>query len=174
MATSRLIRWGPHYQLGNPSLDRQHQELIELLNRLYTQWQQGVPRASLAAALRALVAAIRAHFRTEEQLMARHRYAGLDTHKAEHRSFAREVTAFERDFRTGRAHLDQALFDHLAAWLRHHLLASDKPMGEAIGRRGRAPLRRTPLPPAGPRRPATDPALTGTAGSARLPRAPGE
>jgi hemerythrin-like metal-binding protein len=136
MTSSRpLIRWGTHYQLGHEAIDRQHEDLIEILNTLYADWNEGAPRAVLAARVGALVSAVLSHFQTEEQLMTGLNYAGRESHKQEHDSFAAEVSSFQNAFRAGDAHLEDEVFEHLATWLRNHLIVIDKPMAAAL--RGR-------------------------------------
>jgi hemerythrin len=132
-----VIRWGKHYELGHQKLDGEHEELIDLLNSLYSLWQEGAPRITLQASLDALVADVLAHFRSEERFMARRHYVRLKPHKAEHDGFAAELRAFQRAFRKNEVSLTESMFRHIAAWLRNHLLVSDKPMSQLCARRPR-------------------------------------
>jgi len=129
---THVIRWGRHYELGIETVDRQHEELTDLLNSLYKQWQDEDPRSVLEATLDRLARAFRKHFRTEEQLMAKHRYLRLGSHKAEHDAFAAEIAALQEGCQKGERSLDEEQFRNLANWLRTHLVVSDKPMSEAL------------------------------------------
>lgn len=127
--------------LGDAKLDRQHQELIGLVNRLYSERLEGAPRARLRKSLDALSGALLAHFGTEERMMARQRYAGFAAHKREHDGFAARIAAVRREFEAGRASIEEPLLRDLANWLRDHLIVADKPMGEALRLGRRAKLR---------------------------------
>jgi hemerythrin len=136
-----VIRWGKHYELGHKKLDGEHEDLIDLLNSLYSLWQEGAPRITLQASLDALVADLLAHFRSEERFMARHHYVRLKSHKAEHDGFAAKLRAFQRAFRKNEVSLTEAMFRQIAAWLRNHLLVSDKPLKD-IAQKGACSARR--------------------------------
>lgn len=130
-----LIRWSSAYQLRHPDIDQEHEEFVQLLNGLHAKWQQQAGREVLRADLSKLVKVAVAHFRSEEKVMRHCKYEHYDLHKADHDAFAAELLEFERRYAAGEAALDEALFDHLARWLRNHLIASDRPMGRAISRR---------------------------------------
>ena len=132
ITATRVIRWGRHYELGIGIIDKQHQHLFELLNRLHDQWQSNAPQRTLVATLSALIESASAHFQTEEDLMEQHGYASRSSHKYEHDTLGRKVTEFQQNFEDGRAVLDETFFGYLADWLRNHVLVTDRPMCNAF------------------------------------------
>jgi hemerythrin len=124
--------WKEHYQLGEQKIDREHEELVTLLNELHEALQAGKPRASLGILLRELTRAVDKHFRTEEKLMRRSGYPGLDAHRRQHKSFARKLHGFQEQFQGGHAGLREPLLLEVKDWLRDHLLLSDKPLGQHL------------------------------------------
>ena len=130
--TTRLMRWGQHYQLGIKQVDLQHQQLVELINQLNMAFHAGDDRATLSAILSELVTFAAAHFQTEEDLMEEHHYQGLDLHKAEHDALARQAAEFQRAFDAGSVELSESMLEFLSDWLRNHVIVADRRMGNYL------------------------------------------
>ncbi|MEK7820234.1 MAG: bacteriohemerythrin [Pseudomonadota bacterium] len=79
-----LIEWKKEFGTGIASLDHEHEELIGLLNELYTTLARDGSRESIVAFLGEVYARISAHFALEEAVMREHRYEGFPAHKADH------------------------------------------------------------------------------------------
>ncbi len=92
----RMI-WQEEYECGEPTIDREHQELFELSNSLIEAWL--LPEWSSEAIdvlFESLLAHLARHFADEEALLARHGYKDLDKHRLAHIELlehAREVAA---------------------------------------------------------------------------------
>ncbi|MCW5982680.1 MAG: hemerythrin family protein [Bryobacteraceae bacterium] len=127
-----LLRWGGHYRVGIGEMDRDHEALIELLNRLDEQFRNGENAEALQATLRRLVTEAQTHFRMEERLMKRLAYPRKDAHKAQHDFLIGHVAEFQREFEAGKAELTESVMTYLRDWLRDHLLVSDKQLGRFL------------------------------------------
>ena len=115
------IQWTPDLALGIPELDGQHLQIDAHLRLLHDPICEGrVP--DVAAVLQGLRGATARHFEAEERLMAVRGYPGLDGHRAEHRSFAERLAAFDASCRRDGATtpLAMEIGNWLAAWLRDH------------------------------------------------------
>ena len=132
MEPKPFFRWGDHYLLGVEEIDRQHQDLVGLLNGIHEAVQSGEGLAASEPLLRKLVTDVRKHFQTEEKLMRESGYPRLKGHRADHNSLARKLQTLQRDLRIGQAELSEPLLGELKDWLRDHMLLADKPFGSFL------------------------------------------
>jgi hemerythrin-like metal-binding protein len=132
-----FLRWREHYALGIEKIDRQHQELAGLLNRLYDTFQSGGTRSVLGPTQEQLAGDLKKHFRTEEKLMEESGYPDQHGHVADHKAMARKLQAFEEDFKVGRADLSEAMLGEVRDWLRDHLVLKERPLGTFLASKRR-------------------------------------
>ena len=131
------LDWKPEYAVGVPDIDRQHQRLVSLINRLHGEMKRGAPKEALEGVLRSLVDYTRTHFRDEERAMEQARYPGLAGHRREHEELTRTILRFQDDLQAGRVALSIQLLNFLKAWLRDHILKSDQAYAPSL--RARTP-----------------------------------
>lgn len=120
-----LISWKDSYRLGLPEIDRQHQHLIEIIERLNDAMEQMAPKLVMQSALSDLVSYTRLHFQTEEDLMQRHSYPGRLDHCVEHDLLLKKVEALEEDLRLGRAAITPRTMRFLQDWVGLHIQEAD-------------------------------------------------
>jgi len=130
-----FFRWREHYRIGDAELDREHEELAGMVNKLHDMLRSGKSRAAVGTALDTLIDAVKRHFRSEERLMKDYEYPKLEGHTADHRSLGKKLDAFREQHRNGEAQVDEALLGSLKDWLRDHLLLVDKPLGAFLERK---------------------------------------
>ncbi len=137
----RIAEWRPRemtiYVRG---IDRQHQFLVENLNMLYIHAVAGAAREVLDKVLGNLVDYTRFHFRSEEVLMEKYRYPGLQLHRREHRAFTDRVTRFYAMWKSGETSLTLEVLRFLATWVAGHIAGTDHLFGEWLRREARAPI----------------------------------
>ena len=124
-----IITWSALLSIGIELVDRQHQVLIGLINRLHEAMNHGRDGEVVGDVLNGLVEYMRVHFATEEQLMLRHAYPGYGEHKAVHDDFVQQVAATRAGFLRGEVVVTLPLAQFLRDWLTRHLLEMDKHMG---------------------------------------------
>ncbi|MFA7432733.1 MAG: hemerythrin family protein [Gemmobacter sp.] len=78
------IAWKPEYSVGDPAVDHEHRELIDLVNTAAGAILDGKPEAEVERALGDLFQAISSHFAHEEHQMQRADYDQFAPHKADH------------------------------------------------------------------------------------------
>lgn len=138
----------PALGVGVPEIDRQHEALYALTGA-FREAAGSARTERLLELLAHLGAYVATHFATEQALMRRCGYPGLDAHVREHRAFSetfqRLVAAFARygdDVRVA------TLVEHeVTAWLERHVATSDMALGEFL--RARASDERARLAEAG-------------------------
>ena len=79
-----LIEWTNEFVLGVPDVDREHRELIELINTLHAGLYRGDSRRRVVERLGEMHALIAAHFAHEEAFMREIRYMAYAEHKEDH------------------------------------------------------------------------------------------
>lgn len=127
-----VIRWGLDYYTGLPEVDRQHEELFVLINRLHdATTDRG---AIVDQAFEDLREYVREHFGTEEKLMAE---AGVDAahyaeHRAAHAGFVARIDRLWQRHLDGRDSAADELLEFLTHWLVQHIMHTDRKMALEI------------------------------------------
>lgn len=127
-----VMQWSVDYYTGLPEVDRQHEALFGLVNRLHdARAHQAEVLAETFTDLRDYV---REHFSLEERLMAE---AGLDPaymarHHGAHENFVRRLDELWDAHRSGSDSAAEELLGFLVAWLREHILHTDRNMALEI------------------------------------------
>ena len=86
-----LIEWKEEFSVGVASIDHEHRELIDLINRLNEMAQRGNDHDRVCSALGEIFAQISAHFALEEKLMRGANYPHYRSHKDDHESLLDEL-----------------------------------------------------------------------------------
>lgn len=134
--------WTKNYETGLATVDRQHQRLVELINKLGDSFLAGISDAELGVIFTELGAYARDHFTDEERLMqetgvdARH----VDVHRRHHLEFVDQIGTMWGARASLRAP-SETLHGFLCAWLAFHILGEDQSMARQIARirQGRSP-----------------------------------
>lgn len=119
------MEWSSDFNTGISEIDGQHRMLVGLINKLHESMAQGVSQEALSGILGELTAYTRRHFLTEERMMERAGYGGLDAHKEIHRKMTARVEQFMAELHAGRVSVSMSLMTFLKEWLRHHILKTD-------------------------------------------------
>jgi hemerythrin-like metal-binding protein len=120
-----LLSWKEAYRLGLPEIDRQHQHLVEMIERLNDALEQAAPKMVMQSALSDLVTYTRLHFQTEEELMRRHGFPDRLDHCVEHDRLLRKVESLEEALRVDRAQIDRHTMAFLKDWISQHMMEAD-------------------------------------------------
>jgi hemerythrin-like metal-binding protein len=134
------MRWNPSLATGNEVVDREHKELIALIDRLELTGN-GPEGSGIQNALDDLTAYVFVHFQMEEKLMRREGYPDddLQAHLAEHRELDLRTSEFVRLYEAGELTSVQPIVDFLYEWLNHHIQEVDKEMAAFVrGKHGEA------------------------------------
>lgn len=126
------VSWNPRLAVGVEVLDGQHQELLDLINRLGDGLRSGRDFDELVEALKDLVRYTEHHFATEERLMDE---LGLrsERHRSEHRRLLESLMGFTlRLDADGVSHSAGFLQD----WLFRHIDEVDRPFAASLRHHG--------------------------------------
>lgn len=121
-----LLTWNQSMSVGHPTLDRQHQQLIEIINKLHDAMLAGQSNEILGKVLSELLQYTQSHFRAEEQIMLQNRYTELEQHQREHHAFATKAMDLRNRFQAGSLGISVETTHFLADWLKDHILGTDQ------------------------------------------------
>lgn len=122
------INWGTQLETGVKAIDRQHEELIEILNNLDAAGAGQDDQLELDQVLSRLNTYILFHFGTEEALMADLERAAphVDAHLQEHRAFVAYIAGMRQAAQQDGATALVSLLAYLQEWLLKHILQTDR------------------------------------------------
>lgn len=125
--------WDLQYAIGNPTIDGQHRELLERIQRLMAASSSGGGSKPFQEALQFLVKYVEEHFRDEEGIMGKANYPGLAVHLEQHAGFRKQVEEWTRDpGKLENPENQQAFVSFVLDWLIKHILIEDKKVGQHL------------------------------------------
>ncbi len=130
------ITWSEDLSVKIPSIDKQHQVLIKLINKLETAMTEGKASAVLGKIIKELVQYTHAHFIYEEALFTSHGYPESDNHKQAHKNLFAKVERFNEAVDSGDDKIYDELLSFLNHWLYHHILKEDMAYSKHLVDRG--------------------------------------
>lgn len=127
------LEWKPEYSVGVASVDHEHRELVELVNRIGEALASARPVAEVESAFGDLYRAISSHFALEERFMREHGYDQTSQHKADHERLLDELRDIMDDYRDGREGPAERLRDTVEAWFADHFKTHDARLHGRLG-----------------------------------------
>jgi hemerythrin len=121
----KKLEWKEEYSVGIEKIDRQHQHLFEITNKLIAQ--AGSPEDSQLASetLTEMVNYAREHFSTEEKLMREYDYPELDSQRNQHDYFINTTAELAISFMDDSNTTGDEILEFLKLWLTTHILKYD-------------------------------------------------
>lgn len=121
----KLIEWRDEYQLGIPSVDHEHRELIDLINDLYENYLEKSSKVTTLDFLGEVYAKIASHFALEEKIMKELGYDEYEDHKTEHEKLLDEICDFMDDFEHDEVFEEGIFGELLELWFVEHFRTRD-------------------------------------------------
>jgi hemerythrin len=120
------IQWSEQFSVGVEELDRQHQRLIQMLNRLLSRQEPTDTHSEVISdTLLAMTRYAEEHFKTEEGLMERYGYPNLEEQKRQHRAYRKKTVDLSMATMYGVDSVPETLVAYLRDWLVQHILEED-------------------------------------------------
>ncbi len=139
MTTENYFEWDDSLKLNVPSMNREHQILIDLMNKLFIANKKKAPRQMRSAILNELVDYSHKHFEDEERYMQSIKFEGYATHKITHDRLLAKLDAFLKDYQTNPIDdLPKELFIFLKVWIKSHIKGIDVKYSDASVHAGAA------------------------------------
>ena len=120
------VEWSSTLELGIGNLDEHHKELVKLLNKIYTEFIDGIDMEQIEEMLYELIDYATYHFAAERKWMSDHDYPHLSDHCAEHEAFCRQIDRLKDDFYAGKIDLlPLEVIEYVKNWLFDHIAIKD-------------------------------------------------
>jgi hemerythrin len=130
------FKWTPEYSVNIKTIDNQHQELVNMLNRLFVAVAQREGNKVIGGILEALRSYTKTHFSLEEQLMEQANYAELEAHKLEHQKLVEQLDQLCRKHLTEDKPIYFEVLRFLKTWLKEHIMGVDTKYSIALQQTG--------------------------------------
>ena len=93
-----LIEWKKEYSVGVSKIDNQHKNIIKILNQAIGQQFSKQNEKEIEEILDNLQNYIKEHFKTEEDYMLKHQYAGYEEQRNEHNRFIDRLFEAQKEY----------------------------------------------------------------------------
>jgi len=128
-----LIEWKEHFNVGNPAVDFEHRELVDLINALHADLLAAGAKGSVLDFLGEIYTRIAAHFALEEKLMRERRYDQYQAHKSDHERLLDEIRDIMDDYEDAELFNDEELARRLSHWFVGHFKTMDARLHKMLG-----------------------------------------
>ena len=119
------IVWKDEFSVGVEALDRQHRQIIEVINSLIDKPRIFFRSQNVSSALMDLTNYVSEHFLLEERLLQENGYPALLEHSKRRTLYSQRITDFCKDSFGGKSEVPDELMAFLADWWTNHILHED-------------------------------------------------
>lgn len=131
-----LIVWDQNLSVNIKEIDTQHKKLIGMINALHNAMKDGRSANIMGVIFTQLLNYTVYHFSAEEKLFQGYEYPESLEHKQEHEEFTSQVIDLKSRFEKHKLAITLEVMDFLVAWLRNHILGSDKRYSAYLNSKG--------------------------------------
>ena len=124
-AQMKLMEWDRAVECGVEAIDDDHKRLVEFMNTIYAEMMTGEGAGDVESLLSKIATLMEGHFAEEETLMVKSAFAQTASHQRMHREMLERISLLRRSLQGGRADIGREIFEHLATYLRDHMLKAD-------------------------------------------------
>lgn len=119
------------HSVGIASVDSEHREIAERVNRIVSEAAKGTPYDAVKEMLNEMIVFVGEHFAHEERLMSEYGYPEMEKHVEEHSRLTRQLNNITRT--DPKAALAPAF---LIDWMEQHILQDDMEFGNYMTSNG--------------------------------------
>jgi hemerythrin-like metal-binding protein len=130
--TMALITWNEEYITGITSIDDQHRQLVDMVNKFEEASRRGQGSRVMSEILNDLVGYTQEHFAHEEAMMAESGFPATSQHIAQHRQLLQKVERFQYEFENEGRRVTTEVRDLLRYWISSHILQDDMIFAEHV------------------------------------------
>ena len=130
------IIWDESFSVGVSKFDKQHKQIISIINTLNDQQNEGFDSKKVAKILNELTIFVHTHFKMEEQLLAEYGYPNISDQQKEHKEFRIKLANFCTDSMTAYTSIPINVLHYLKEWWVDHILVKDMQYRSFLTSRG--------------------------------------
>jgi hemerythrin len=127
-----FFKWRPEYSVNIQTIDNQHQELVNILNRLFVAVSKREGDKAIAGILDALTSYTQTHFALEERLMRQAKNKDLEPHIAEHKKLLEQLDQLAKKHMVEEKTIYFEMLTFLKTWLKEHIQGVDTKYSAAL------------------------------------------
>lgn len=131
-----FFKWSSDYSVNIKTIDDQHQELVNILNRLFVAVSRREGAKVIAGVLDALTSYTQTHFSLEERLMREAKYKDIDAHMEEHKKLLDELDRLCNKYLLDEKQIYFEMLSFLKTWLKEHIKGVDTKYSSALQQAG--------------------------------------
>jgi len=131
-----LLTWNHACSVGIRAMDDQHGILMDTMNELRLAVVRGAGREQVSEVLDRLIEFTRMHFSSEEQLLGRYEYPGMEAHRGEHQRLLAQILQSAHRVQHGEKVQMRPLLVFLREWYLEHIEGVDREYGPWLNERG--------------------------------------
>ncbi len=131
-----FFKWSSSYSVGINTIDSQHQELVNILNRLFIAVSKREGDKAIAGILDGLMGYTKEHFTLEERLMQQAKYKDLEAHKLEHKKLIEQLDQLCKKHLLEEKPIYFEMLSFLKTWLKDHIQGVDMKYATALQESG--------------------------------------
>lgn len=122
-----MLTWNESLKLGIDTIDTQHREIFDAINKLMASFDEGKEKESVYEVLEFIEAYVHKHFSTEEFYLKKYNYPEADLHIKMHKAFSDKLTEYKTHYkRTGLTRLAALEMNNiLIQWWNNHISKTD-------------------------------------------------
>jgi hemerythrin len=132
----KTLEWNESYSVGVKSLDEQHMNLLFLINKMRAMVTSPEQSPDMGNLLVELERYVREHFLTEEGLLEKYNYYGLDQQKKEHRFYEQKVLEYQLRIDKAEEIILLDMIGFLVDWWTGHIQGTDSEYRFFLNNRG--------------------------------------
>jgi NNP family nitrate/nitrite transporter-like MFS transporter len=121
-----LISWDEEFSVGVEAIDRQHTQLLSLINQIDVVIQKGGGYEQFASLVNDLIEFTNRHFAYEEKLLAKNHCPDIETHKKSHMRLRVELSRWQEKVAEASPEEMNEHMLFLRIWFPGHILNVDK------------------------------------------------
>lgn len=127
-----LIEWTEEFEVGVPTLDEQHRNLIEIVNRFDDARRRGKGNRIMTEILNEILGYTQEHFAYEEKLMRESEYEDLAAHQGQHRQLLQKIERLQFEYAEKRQRITSEMGELFRYWITSHILQHDQGYAECL------------------------------------------
>jgi hemerythrin len=125
LTETSLPTWSNEMSVGVEAMDREHRELDQAINELSAAVLHDDQQSLTGPLLRKVAEVTRAHFSSEENLMAVNKYPGMALHLFKHQHLMEQLDALQARVSRGGFKLNEHSLSFMHDWLNTHIQKED-------------------------------------------------
>lgn len=130
-----MASWSADLELGNPTMDDDHKQLVMLVNELQYSVDTNRRRDVIRAQLEDLMTVADRHFCHEERMMRQAGYPEFRRHKKIHDDLTRDLHTLMRQIASGEGEFTHTTVEWLKGWVGSHIRGEDRQLAQFLARR---------------------------------------